>query len=181
MIISSNVFEAYLNCPSKCWFRFRNEVGTGHMYSQWQETQNRSYCKEALKRLIDNTHTDDFIIAPSQPINIKRATWKLASDLVVRKDNLEATVHAIERISLRDKPDQFFGMPDRYKFNKKYGWNLIAYFFYHVIDLGIPQRKVVQGFNRLFNFELNRSTLHNLKISTSTYYASAKQQILGET
>lgn len=71
-----------------------------------------------------------------------------------------------------------FGMPDRYKFNKKYGWNLIAYFFYHVIDLGIPQRKVVQGFNRLFKFELNRSTLHNLKISTSAYYTSAKQLIL---
>jgi hypothetical protein len=107
VVISSHIFEAYLNCPSKCWFRFRNEVGTGHMYSQWLETQNPSYRKEALKRLIDSTRTDDFIIAPSQPMNIKTAKWKLASDLVVRKDNLEATVHAIERLSLRDKPDQF--------------------------------------------------------------------------
>ena len=31
------------------------------MYSQWLETQNRSYRKEALKRLIDSAHTDDFI------------------------------------------------------------------------------------------------------------------------
>ena len=106
MVISSHIFEAYLNCPSKCWLRFHNEVGTGHMYSQWLETQNLSYHNEALKRLIDSTRTDDFIIAPS-PINIKTANWKLASDLVVRKDNLEATVHAIERLSLRDKPDQF--------------------------------------------------------------------------
>ena len=71
-----------------------------------------------------------------------------------------------------------FGMPDRYKFIKKYGWNLIAYFFYHVVDSGIPQRKIVRGFNRLFNFQLNRSTLHNIKIRVATYYTRAKQQIL---
>jgi transposase len=71
-----------------------------------------------------------------------------------------------------------FGMPERYKFIKLYGWNLIAYFFYHVVDLGIPQRKVVRCFNRLYNFELNRSTLHNLKIRTAAYYAGTKQQIL---
>jgi len=71
-----------------------------------------------------------------------------------------------------------FGMPDRYKFIKKYGWNLIAYFFYHVVELGIPQRKIVQSFNRLFNFQLNRSTLHNLKIRVATYYAGTKEQIL---
>jgi hypothetical protein len=53
------------------------------MYSQWLETQNQSYRKEALKRLIDSACTDDFIIAPSQLINIKTAKWKLASDLVV--------------------------------------------------------------------------------------------------
>jgi hypothetical protein len=69
-------------------------------------------------------------------------------------------------------------MPDRYKFIKKYGWNLIAYFFYHVVDLGIPQRKIVRGFNRLFDFQLNRSALHNLKIRVATYYARTKQQIL---
>jgi predicted RecB family nuclease len=71
-----------------------------------------------------------------------------------------------------------FGMPDRYKFIKKYGWNLIAYFIYHVVDLGLPQRKIVQGFNRLFGFGLNRSTLHNLKIRTAAYYAVTKEQIL---
>ncbi len=106
MVISSDIFDAYLNCPSKCWFRFRNEVATGNMYSRWLGTQSQSYRKEALKRLLDSAHRDDFIIAPPLPINIKKVKWKLAADFVVRKDNLEANVHAIERISLRNKPDQ---------------------------------------------------------------------------
>jgi len=71
-----------------------------------------------------------------------------------------------------------YGMPDRFQRNYKYGWNLISYFFYQVIDLCIPQRTVVQNFNRLFGFELHRSTLHNLKIRTADYYKETKQQIL---
>jgi predicted RecB family nuclease len=74
--------------------------------------------------------------------------------------------------------DTTFGMPDRYKFTKKYGWHFIAYFFYHIVDLGIPQRKIVQSFNRLFGFELHRSTLNNFKIRTVAYYADTKEQIL---
>lgn len=72
-----------------------------------------------------------------------------------------------------------FGMPVRFQHGRtKYGWNLIAYFFYHVVELCIPQRTVVQGFNRLFCFELHRSTLHNLKIRLAEYYAITKQKIL---
>lgn len=72
-----------------------------------------------------------------------------------------------------------FGMPDKFQYwHSKYGWNLISYFFYHVVDLCIPQRSVVQSFNRLFGFELSRSTLHNLKIKTANYYSETNQQIL---
>ena len=67
---------------------------------------------------------------------------------------------------------------DRFQRNYKYGWNLIAYFFYQIVDLCIPQRTVVQNFNRLFGFELNRSTLHNMKTRTADYYKETKQQIL---
>ncbi len=72
-----------------------------------------------------------------------------------------------------------YGIPERFRhWRCKYGWNLISYFFYQVVELCIPQRTVVQSFNRLFGFELSRSTLHNLKIRTANYYTETKQQIL---
>jgi predicted RecB family nuclease len=71
-----------------------------------------------------------------------------------------------------------FGMPDKFQHIHKYGLNFVAYFFYQIIDLCIPQRTVVQNFNRLFGFQLHRSTLHNLKIRTADYYKETKQQIL---
>ena len=71
-----------------------------------------------------------------------------------------------------------FGIPDKFQQRCKYGWNLVAYFFYQIVELCIPQRAVVQNFNRLFGFRLHRSTLHNLKIRIADYYKATKQQIL---
>ena len=33
-IASADIFDAYLTCPSQCWFRFKNEVAADNMYSQ---------------------------------------------------------------------------------------------------------------------------------------------------
>ena len=71
-----------------------------------------------------------------------------------------------------------FGVDERFTLFRKYGWNLMAYFFYQVIELCIPQRTVVRSFNRLFGFDLNRSTLYNLKVRIGGYYAETKQKIL---
>jgi len=71
-----------------------------------------------------------------------------------------------------------FGLPERFRLCRKYGWNLVAYFFYHIVELHIPQRTVVHSFNRLFGFDLSNSTTNNLKIKTAAYYADTKQQIL---
>jgi hypothetical protein len=77
------------------------------MYSQWLETQNQSYRKEALTRLIDSVDRADCNIAPTQLVSTKRAKWQFATDFIVRKDNYESHIHAIERLTLSGKPDEF--------------------------------------------------------------------------
>ncbi|HTV42303.1 MAG TPA: IS66 family transposase [Candidatus Sulfotelmatobacter sp.] len=71
-----------------------------------------------------------------------------------------------------------FGVPERFLLCRKYGWNLVAYFFYQIVELCIPQKTVVRCFNRVFGFDLNPSTVGNLKIKAAQYYAPTKQQIL---
>ena len=117
MIVSSDIFEAYLLCSSKCWFRLSGEDTAGNMYSQWLRSQNQSYRKEALKRLLESVHKADSIVAPSQLLNIRNAKWKLAADFVVRKENIEASVHAIERLSSDKKPGQL--IPIRFTSSNK--------------------------------------------------------------
>ena len=47
-MISSHLFEAYLECPSKCWLRAQNEPATGNLYAEWGRAQNETYRKEWL-------------------------------------------------------------------------------------------------------------------------------------
>ncbi len=54
MIISSQIFEAYLECPTKCWLRSRAEPITGNVYAEWARAQNEAYCEGGLKTLARN-------------------------------------------------------------------------------------------------------------------------------
>ena len=61
---------------------------------------------------------------------------------------------------------------------RKWGWNLLAYFVYHIVGLRVPQLTVQHSLNRLFGFDVVRSTLNNLKIKASDYYSVTKRKIL---
>jgi len=61
---------------------------------------------------------------------------------------------------------------------RKWGWNMLAYFVYHIVGLRVPQLTVQHSLNRLFGFDLVRSTLNNLKFKASDYYLVTKRKIL---
>ena len=55
---------------------------------------------------------------------------------------------------------------------------MIAYFFFQIIELGIPQRTVAKHFNRIFGYSIHRSSLNNIKAVMAEYYSETKQAIL---
>jgi hypothetical protein len=46
MPITSDLFEAYLKCPTKCFLRSLGETGTSNSYANWVRTQYLSYSSE---------------------------------------------------------------------------------------------------------------------------------------
>ncbi len=60
----------------------------------------------------------------------------------------------------------------------KWGWNMLAYFVYQIVELRIPQLTVQHSLNRLFGLNVVRSTLNLLKSRASDYYLVTKQKIL---
>ncbi|MBI4658607.1 MAG: ribonuclease H-like domain-containing protein, partial [Verrucomicrobia bacterium] len=71
-----------------------------------------------------------------------------------------------------------FGMEERFRLFRQYGWNLVAYLFFQLVELNIPQLTVVRHFNRLFRFDRSTSTLNNMKTRVTGYYGETKQRIL---
>ena len=119
MIISAHIFEAYLMCPSKCWFLLLGNKGDTDFYSDYVKKQNNEYRTAGLKRLMVKIQPSECVVSPSAPVNIKTAKWILAIDFAATKDNLESRLHAVERVLSdgQEKPPQF--IPIRFIYNNK--------------------------------------------------------------
>ncbi len=71
-----------------------------------------------------------------------------------------------------------FGLEERFKARLKFGWNLVAYFLYQVIQLRISQRVVTQNMNQLFGLDLKCVTTHTFKSRAAESYNETRRQIL---
>ena len=119
MIVSSQLFEAYLECSTKCWLRSRAEPASGNIYAEWARPQNETYLEYGLKRSFATVPESDRATAPPIPKNSKDATWRLAIDVRWGTRELESRLHAVERIPSegRGRPAQF--IPYRFEFANK--------------------------------------------------------------
>src|SRR6266851_2329680 len=124
MKISSDLFEAFLKCPTKCWLRAAGEAGSGNAYAQWVKSQTASYVVTQTARLLSESPKDESAVSPALE-NFKGGEWRLATGMVVRAQlnsyTLESKLHVIERIPPegRGRPAKF--VPMRLIFTNKLG------------------------------------------------------------
>ena len=126
MKITSDLFDAYLKCPTKCWLRSTGESSAGNTYPEWVKAQNDSYRTTETERLLAGSPNDEVVLSPDMG-NVKAEKWRLASGLAVQAQMdscvLESNLHAVERMPAegRGKPAQF--IPIRFIFTNKLGKN----------------------------------------------------------
>jgi hypothetical protein len=118
MIVSSPLFEAYLECSTKCWLRSRAEPKTPNAYAEWASLQNETYYQDRIKCLLEMFPESDRVIAPSISKHAKDA-WRIATDVHLRMNGLETYLQAVERrpSEARGRPAQF--IPYRFRFANK--------------------------------------------------------------
>jgi hypothetical protein len=166
MIVSSPVFEAYLECPTKCWLRSRAEPAAGNAYEEWARAQNDAYYDDGLKRLRAMVPEAEGAIAVSITNPAKDATWRLATDVRLRTKSLEASLQAVERIPSegRSKATQF--IPCRFEFsNKLTKSDKLSLAFdglvlSEVLQLDVNLGKIIHGDNHLL-LKVKLSSLAN--------------------
>jgi predicted RecB family nuclease len=97
VVVTSELFEAYLACPTKCFLRFTGEVATGNTIATWNHTRSESYRHDGTRRLTaDNPQI--FGSCSTERGRWKNAPWRFAHAHRVSAHNLEASLHAIQRI-----------------------------------------------------------------------------------
>src|SRR6516162_5345059 len=126
MRISSDLFDAFLKCPTKCWLRAAPEPASGNAYAEWVRSQNGSYHASEIERLLSETPKGEIAVSPP-PENLKAAKWRLATNLAVHAQMnscvLESQVHAVDRAPSegRARPPKL--IPIRFTFRNKLDGN----------------------------------------------------------
>lgn len=119
MIVSSQLFENYIECATKCWLRSRAEPPAGNVYAEWARAQNEAYRLDALKRLSAVLPESDRVIGPPISKSSKDATWRIAIDVRLQTNELESRLHAVERIASEGRGSATQFIPYRFEFTNK--------------------------------------------------------------
>ena len=119
MTITSDLFEAYLECPTKCFLRSLGETGVGNPYADWVQAQSNSYREVAIARLKDGIANNDCVTGSLDRTALKSAKWHLAADTKVCGSGIESSIHAVERVPSQGRGEPAHFIPVRFIFTNK--------------------------------------------------------------
>ena len=108
-----------------------------------------------------------------------RLLTRTVEDLVFGRDSAKRRLVRYEFQTYRCRScEHEYGLDGWKLLGRKWGWNVAAYFVYHVVGLRVPQLTMQHSLKRLFGFNLVRTTLSNLKTKAADHYLVAKRKIL---
>jgi len=126
MKITPDLFEAFLNCPTKCWLKAADEPTPSSTYGEWVLAHNESFRLFATQRFLSVHPKGHCVLSPTAE-EVKDSQWRLATDLVVKAEwnscSLESRIDVVERVQSegRGRPTQF--IPIRFIFTNKVSKN----------------------------------------------------------
>lgn len=98
MLITSQVFEDFLKCPTKIWLRSNNEIGTGNSYFYWLRNQQNEFRTLAAKKLDTLFYESNIKVNQSTKIKLNTSRY-LYHNYIAKSDSLESSIDAFESIS----------------------------------------------------------------------------------
>jgi predicted RecB family nuclease len=119
MIVTCQLFDAYLDCDTKCWLRAHAEPGIGNAYAEWARQKNEASYEDARERWFARFPEKGRVIAPSISKDAKDTTWRVAADVRLQANSLESRLQAVEKVPPDglDRTVQF--IPYRFQFTNK--------------------------------------------------------------
>jgi hypothetical protein len=110
----AQISDLIASVTTKCYLRSLGEVGTGNAYAGWLCIQKESWRRERVKCLTAGTTPGEYVGSPFATTSLKLAKWQFATEYVVRSENLESRLHAVERIPAGGRSETVQFIPIRF-------------------------------------------------------------------
>lgn len=98
-MITSELFEAYLICATKCYLKSIGELEPGNDYTAWHDAWSESYRLNNIQRLLAN-QSNKVSNSATDPHQWRRESWDFVLSPIISTKNMTAAPHVVRRISL---------------------------------------------------------------------------------
>jgi predicted RecB family nuclease len=105
-MITSELLEAYLACPMKCYLQLTGERCSENEFSDWYQAEKESYRRTGIRRL-ESILSHGSAYRQIEPSRLKKTRWQLAFDQTFNVDDLSANIPAIQRSPTKDGSSEF--------------------------------------------------------------------------
>ncbi|MFC1552807.1 TM0106 family RecB-like putative nuclease [Candidatus Latescibacterota bacterium] len=119
MLITDEIFQAFLSCETKSYFKFLGDVGLQHKLIEFEQNRLEDFKQKCLVKLCSNFEVDEYLIGESYPKAFKNSKYHLIGDCVLHAQGLRSHIHALERSTTPDKGKYNPFIPIRFLPNEK--------------------------------------------------------------
>jgi predicted RecB family nuclease len=113
MLITDEVFRAFLECETKSYLSFVGLDDPPSEYPNWQRHFSEEFKRKCLAHLCAGFHAEQCFVG-ALPGREEENKCRLVLDCPVQTQRLKSTIHALERLGPPDRPTQHPYIPIRF-------------------------------------------------------------------
>jgi hypothetical protein len=98
MLITTEIFRAFLNCETKSYLKSSGNVGPQRELIEWERSRLDDFKQKCLVKLRANFEENECLAGISSLQALENSKYSLIIDCVLQAQGLQSQIHALERL-----------------------------------------------------------------------------------
>jgi hypothetical protein len=98
MLITDEIFQAYLKCQTKCYLKFSDAVDGKNEFHDWQQRLYEEYKRICWALLRSSCREDECFLGTPPLQQLANKKYQLVINCLVQADEIQSQIHALERV-----------------------------------------------------------------------------------
>jgi predicted RecB family nuclease len=114
MLISEDIFQAFLRCETKSYLKFLGSTGDQREFTDWERNLGEDYKQQCCIQLRSNFREDECCVGTLLPQALENNIYRLVIDCAVHAQESQSHIHAIEQLTSPGKTKHHTYIPMRF-------------------------------------------------------------------
>ncbi len=118
MLITDEIFQAFLVCENKAYIRLIGDVGPQREFTEWERSRFEEFKQKCLEKLRSNFGDYEHLSDVVSPYTLEKSKCRFIVDCVLQTQEFHSHIHVLERSTTPDNTNISF-IPIRFIPNEK--------------------------------------------------------------